>query len=101
MPWAQVPTKALCVDRCGAACCRAPGSIVVTRDEAERIGRHSAHDTIFYQEGPDQHRLNFSDHEGRCPMLLWNSTCRIYEDRPQACRLFPTQPDPRCAVWPS
>ena len=99
--WVQLPSRDLCVTQCGGACCRAPGSVLLTRAEVERLAKRSASDLILYDEGGDQHRLNFSDHQGRCPMLQWNSECRIYEDRPAACRAYPSRPDPRCAVWPA
>jgi Fe-S-cluster containining protein len=42
----------------------------------------------------------FMDTNGRCPYLDTQGACSIYEDRPSACRTFPTEPVPGCLVWP-
>ena len=77
------------------------GSLELSRDEMEAMSRQSPVDLVLYDEGDGRLRINFSDHDHRCPMLLASGHCRIYEDRPQACRRYPSQPDPRCAVWPA
>jgi Fe-S-cluster containining protein len=98
--WAQLPSFALCVAQCRAACCRAPGSLVLSAQEASRLALRAGPLTL-YDEGGNRHRLNFSDHGGQCPALNADSTCRVYADRPVACHRFPSHPDPRCAVWPA
>ena len=103
--WAQPPSKQLCVRECGAQCCRAPGSIRLTMAEVQLLGAVKRPTTWSLVLRGEPHSgwqiLNFSENGGQCPMLAWDNTCEIYADRPQACRHFPTQPDPRCAVWPA
>lgn len=98
--WRQAPSVALCVETCHAACCRAPGSLTLSQAEAERMAMRTHAPLVLYEEGWNLHRLNFSDHDGHCQMLEADSRCRIYSDRPVVCHRFPSQPDPRCAVWP-
>src|SRR2546425_410011 len=44
--------------------------------------------------------LHLSDHGGVCPFLDGASNlCKIYADRPDACRRFPSAPVPGCLVW--
>ena len=98
--WVQPPSRHLCAAVCRAACCRAPGSVVLSRKEADRMAARMPGPLTVYWEGGNQYRLNFSEHGGQCPMLEPDATCRIYTDRPVACAWFPSMPDPRCAVWP-
>ena len=98
--WVQAPSVALCVERCRAACCRAPGSVVLSHHEANRMALRSPTPLHLYDEGGNRLRLNFSDHDGHCPMLEADARCRIYSDRPVACHRYPSQPELRCAVWP-
>ena len=99
--WMRAPSRALCVEQCRAACCRAPGSLVLSEREAQRLAMRVPGALTLYHEGGNRHRLNFSDHGGQCPALNDDSTCRVYADRPVACHHYPSMPDPRCAVWPA
>jgi Fe-S-cluster containining protein len=102
--WVQPPSRALCVEQCRAACCRAPGSIELDGWELDSLRGSTPQTLIVYAEletpQVQRYRLNFSDHGGQCPMLADDATCRIYVNRPACCHAFPSQPDPRCAVWP-
>lgn len=47
----------------------------------------------YYYEVPDQ-KADVPPRKGWCPQLdLETKRCRIYEDRPEGCRLFPTLQD--------
>lgn len=100
--WVQQPSMTLCVEQCGAQCCRAPGYILVSRLEAQRLQQRHREDIVFRTMPGDALRLvmNFSENGGQCPMLGADAACAIYPYRPVACHHFPSEPDPRCAVWP-
>lgn len=98
--WPVAPSEALCVTECGARCCQGVGSLVLSQREAERMALRHPTPLVLYREFPNGYRLNFSDHDGRCPMLAPDNRCRSYTDRPVACHRFPAAPDPRCLVWP-
>jgi Fe-S-cluster containining protein len=103
------PSKAICSDECGAQCCRAPGHFGLDHLELERlrqladkldvrlrITRRPATKQPF-QSG---FVLDFGNNGGACPFLDREaSLCRIYDERPAACRHYPTQPDTRCILW--
>jgi Fe-S-cluster containining protein len=42
----------------------------------------------------------FQDTNGRCPHLEASGYCDVYDERPEACRVFPFEPTPGCLVWP-
>lgn len=104
MPRLLPPSEALCVGQCQARCCRAPGSIVLSGREADRMAMRTSTPLVLRVEAEEvlvpRYRLNFSENGGQCPMLGPDARCRIYASRPVCCHHFPTAPDPRCAVWP-
>jgi len=97
------PSLALCRDQCGARCCRAPGSIRVSRHEARKLNTWAGRELV-YREVPDWHPemvlLNFSENGGQCPLLAPDRSCSIYPYRPVGCHLFPQAPHEECLVWP-
>lgn len=42
--------------------------------------------------------LFFEDHGGKCPNLLDNNLCGVYETRPSACRAFPMTYESYCLL---
>ena len=94
--------SSICIERCRAQCCQGP--LVLRLSEEEKL--------IFQQKADGMGTtlkitllgqswiLKFQDHQGgRCPMLdSGTSICRIYNDRPSRCRLFPGKPIPGCAI---
>jgi Fe-S-cluster containining protein len=101
------PTKAICVDECGAQCCRAPGHFSLDHLELDRLNRLGAQlgvaVRIFRRTSKPfvgNYVLDFSNNGGACPFLDRDSSlCRIYDERPRACRHYPTEPDDRCILW--
>jgi len=110
LPYARPPSVEVCAVECGAKCCRQRGQVVfMTDDEQERLARLAGTRTIRFREVAEKrdptHRagwlLAFVDNGGVCPFLDQSSNlCSIYEDRPLACRRFPTAPTAGCPVWP-
>ena len=70
--WVQPPSRALCVEQCRAACCRAPGSLVLSDQEVRRLALRVPGALTLYHEGGNRHRLNFSDHGGQ----IGRASCR-------------------------
>lgn len=44
--------------------------------------------------------IDFTANGGQCPALTEDFQCGIYEDRPIACRLFPSEATHGCLIWP-
>ena len=98
-----VAASQICMNECRAGCCRGYLTLAMTRDEvtsfrghADRLGVEAKITTTSDGGG----WLRFPDHPGaHCPMLDdATSACRIYEDRPQRCRDFPSDQLPGCAI---
>ncbi len=51
-------------------------------------------------DDPNWFRAEHAENGGVCVFLdQTTNLCRIYEDRPLACRRYPTRPEPRCRLW--
>lgn len=98
----QAPSLALCRDTCHARCCRAPGHVAVSINEARRLNTWAGRDLV-YRAHPDHREmviLDFGDNGGRCPLLGPDDGCTIYSYRPVGCHRFPQGPTEECLVWP-
>lgn len=98
-------TKDICVDECGAQCCKAPGSFSLRDDEVIRLNRLAKmHRIVFpifadpYRAGMFMHDFELNDNK-HCPFLKDDNTCRIYFERPDACRQYPTKYEASCVLW--
>jgi Fe-S-cluster containining protein len=105
-------TTDICISECGSACCRTPQMRVqLTHEEADRlaeIGRIIGVPAAFHILGipsgnpqvPDQVFMEMGP-KGRCVFLDHASgKCRVYRDRPGACRRFPHHPVKGCLLNP-
>jgi Fe-S-cluster containining protein len=95
----------VCVEQCGARCCKNKhGAFTMTMLEAPRFMAHA--ERLRRRATIDQLEdgrwvLEFErQSNGKCPMLK-GRLCTIYEDRPSACRTFPTEPVKNCLLWPT
>lgn len=95
----------VCASECGAQCCRAPGHFSLERVELVRLN-HFAKELglrFFVYADPEDPEWFHADHArngGACAFLDRDTNrCRIYEWRPEACRKYPTVPEPRCRLW--
>lgn len=95
----------ICADICHARCCKSPGHIRLTKDEAARmyfIGKSQGKELNFIKEDVTEVIcMNFGDNGGQCPFLGKKFECTIYEVRPYGCREFPARPNSECLIWPS
>jgi len=99
--WVQPPSVTLCAGQCGARCCRAPGSVLLSEREANRMAMRLRTPLMLRTIPGDQRaRMNFSENGGQCPMLAPDFSCAIYDHRPVACHDFPQAPMAGCLVWP-
>lgn len=96
----QPPSLDLCAKECGARCCKAPGSIRLSRREALKLNTWAGRELNYRHTGTESVLMNFSENGGQCPMLAPDNSCRIYPYRPVGCHLFPQQPYRDCLVWP-
>lgn len=109
----NVATHHLCVTVCGAKCCRDNGGIRVRPAEVSRVKQAAKRVGVkirFIQSG----MVSLVDGRKPTPLFLLETApdrvcllldretneCRIYEDRPDACRRFPSGPVRGCLVWP-
>jgi len=102
----------VCAVECGARCCRAPARLLVTEDELDRLAELADARGVTITVVPVATRRDPTTRAGSmivhadqpggvCPFLIEASNlCSIYEDRPDACRRFPTKPEPGCVLWP-
>lgn len=109
--WKTPPTLKTCVDECGSKCCRTPTTrlylrqkeMLVLKKRARELGvkfkvHHHSNDTQGNLWAFD---FSFQGREDMaCSFLADDGTCRVYEDRPRACRSFPHRPFKGCLVWP-
>lgn len=96
--WINAPSLDLCATECGAKCCKAPGYMLVT-DSEMRMMKDRA--TVKVQRhDKNQWAVDFGFNGGQCPLLADDNSCSIHEDRPDACRKFPSAPYESCLVWP-
>lgn len=99
------PSIQTCVVECGSSCCKgATGNIGFT--DTRKIRKQANEQGLVIKLRPtmrlfdNQWALRFSDHNDQCPFLSNVGYCGIYEDRPDACRLYPHKPQQGCAVYP-
>lgn len=97
------PNEELCVDICGAKCCKATNMMLpVSRTEMRRMKRLVP--GIHFTHRPDAgKRIYFVEfwRTWGCPALGDDNRCSIYEDRPLNCRGFPWEPFAGCLLSPA
>jgi Fe-S-cluster containining protein len=78
--------------QCVAACCKQNGheyaALLQGDDERRRFAPWSIDVTFAADNGVRTTRRVLPYVSGRCPFLDESDRCRIYEDRPAACRAF-------------
>ena len=94
MGWVRPPSLALCADECGAKCCK-NRLVLLTPGEAVRL---SSLGSALITQGMDGHWAMLA--KPACVFLTPEDRCRIYAERPEACRAFPQRPSAGCLVWP-
>jgi Fe-S-cluster containining protein len=98
-------TYDICVNQCGANCCKSPGNLGVDKEEGFRL-RQLAKDrgiklSMFSRPGTTSWVINFTEQPDKhCPFLENNNLCSIYDQRPTACSQYPRQPQEKCLLWP-
>lgn len=100
----RLASIAICADECGAQCCRAPGHFKLTRTELvplrQAANRLHVRFTVVATAAPDTVVADHALNGGTCAFLdRKTNLCRVYEDRPDACRRFPERYEPRCALY--
>lgn len=101
--WQRLPTVQLCAVECGAKCCKAPGHARITREEMhvlKALASTMGKKVKVYNNGPKVWILDHEVNGGQCPFLADDNTCSIHDQRPQACRTYPSRPSEGCLVWP-
>ena len=96
--WTRQPSIALCAVECGAKCCKGPGYFRMTDEEATRL-RKKKKDLRMVAQG-SMWLVRWEQGE-QCAFLGPNNACTIYDERPRACRCFPSKPHKGCLVWPA
>lgn len=97
-PWFAAGLQFECTG-CGS-CCRQPGFVDVSNDEAERIARYllgddaSAGDLspLVWQRSPDGWEIDVPTGKV-CPLLDTNGRCSVDAVKPWQCAAFPFWPD--------
>lgn len=71
-------------------------------DRLVRLARLLGIDALWTRQIDDEwFAVNFDENDAACPFLeAGTNLCRIYDERPDACRGFPERPMPRCLAWP-
>ena len=92
--WVRPPSLALCADECGAKCCK-NRLVLLTPGEATRLSS-MGHAPITQGTNGRWAMLTIPT----CVFLTTENLCRIYAERPEACRVFPQRPASGCLVWP-
>ena len=108
--WVREPSIQVCAVECGSRCCKEPGYIALTLDEAETLHedwpkakfRPEVTNAAGVHNFIDTERVYFlfADNGGQCPYLDDAGACGIHDMRPEACRTFPDYPAEYCLVWP-
>jgi Fe-S-cluster containining protein len=99
-------TYDICINQCGGKCCRAPMTLRMSKEAAFKFRQtakaHGKKVVMFSVPYTQDFAMTMAEQEGRhCPFLdTETNLCGIYEDRPTACRRFPTQPQEICMLWP-
>jgi len=98
----RAASRAICADECGAQCCRAPGHFRCDADELEVLRERAAVLDVRLRvlRVAEMFVVDFQNNGGACPFLDQRTNlCRVYEDRPDACRAFPTKYEERCVLF--
>jgi len=103
MPKASLPVvferRFQCVEGC-TACCRRPGTIVITREDAARIAAHfklslRRFEHRYTERVHGETRLRLLGPEQRCPFLGGDDEkgwCNIHAVKPVQCATYPFWP---------
>ena len=87
-----------CAVECGAKCCRNWTKVAfLSEGEATRLKSLKPDAPIVPGNDPDKWAMFLLD---GCTFLDSNNLCSIYDQRPQACKVFPSKPADFCLVWP-
>ena len=97
--WQRRPGVELCVDECKAYCCRAGLETTLDEHEVRRLNAKLNGMKLNVRFDKIIRRYRWSIGKP-CIFLLKDSRCSIHDERPDACRRFPTRPKSWCAVWP-
>jgi Fe-S-cluster containining protein len=98
--WQRQPGIDLCVKECGAYCCRKGLETTLDEHEVNRLNSKllgGMKINARFDKTIRRYRWNIGK---PCVFLLSDSKCLIHDERPEACRRFPTRPKDWCAVWP-
>lgn len=95
------PSVAICAKECGAKCCHNYQQKVqvafLTPEEAVRLRSIDIHAPIVPNQKGDRWLMFLKD---RCSFLGKDNLCNIYNERPEACKIWPRKPVEWCALWP-
>jgi len=72
----------ICVEECGGACCA--GGAFLRPADTDRLAE-LGHEDVVAADAPRTR----TDADGNCVLLDDDGRCRVYEERPLDCRLFP------------
>ena len=98
---ARSPSLQTCAVECGSRCCVGDGYVEMSVGELAAARRHSKRAADLHpMEFGSRWALMFAEYEMRCPFLLAENRCEIYDVRPDACRRFPERPMTGCLVLP-
>lgn len=96
--WTRAATYDLCVEQCGGKCCSMDLQVNMAKNEVVRLAE-LAGGTIVVNYDETKLKAPYSmSIKGGCQFLK-DGACSIHEERPQACRNFPSCPTEACAVW--
>jgi Fe-S-cluster containining protein len=100
--WEREPSEQVCIVECGSRCCQAPGmEMSLTGDGVRRLRLLATREGVDF-EPVRVHTKNdaWTLPLNPCVFLDERGYCRIYDDRPDACRVFPHKPFQGCLVYP-
>ncbi len=81
----------ICSNICGSKCCRSTPPALTTKDfeRIEKITEEKNWYTKLSQKNKDTFVISKGEKSNDCIFLSTDGTCKIYENRPLDCRLFP------------
>ena len=85
----------ICSVRCGAKCCRGPNQLMLSPSEAKRLETLAAARRIEFTAHPTvlNNGMYMDVPKEGCAFLGDDNLCGIYDERPQACRVYPFKAD--------
>jgi Fe-S-cluster containining protein len=94
----------ICAVECGARCCRAPGYFTIDTLDLERLSLLAKiHDVLLsvhaHPSIPHYYAVDFTKNGGQCVFLDHRNLCKIYSQRPSACRKYPEEYQPNCILF--